>query len=133
MSDILVGTVNAMAQNMGWTDLFIGVVIVAIIGNAAEHASAITMAMKNKMDLALQISIGSATQMAMFVAPAFVFVSLLFKNQMTLVFDPFELISIFLSVLIVNLVIADGESNWLEGTQLLTAYVIMAIAFFVHP
>ncbi len=133
MSDMLVGTIDTMGRTLGWTDLFIGVVIVAIIGNAAEHASAITMAMKNKMDLALQVAVGSATQMAMFVAPVFVFVSLLFQNQMTLVFDTFELASIFLSVLIVNLVIADGESNWLEGAQLLVAYAIMAIAFFVHP
>jgi Ca2+:H+ antiporter len=133
MSDMLVGTINTMGRSMGWTDLFIGVVIVAIVGNAAEHASAITMAMKNKMDLALQIAIGSATQMAMFVAPVFVFVSMLFRNQMTLIFDTFELVSILLSVMIVNLVIADGESNWLEGAQLLAAYAIMAIAFFIHP
>jgi len=133
MSDMLVNSITPMAQTMGWSDLFIGVVIVAIIGNAAEHTSAITMAIKNKMDLALQIAIGSATQMAMFVAPIFVFISLLFRNQMTLVFDTFELVSMFLSVIIVNLVIADGESNWLEGAQLLTAYAIMAIAFFLHP
>jgi Ca2+:H+ antiporter len=122
-----------MGRTLGWTDLFIGVVIIAIVGNAAEHASAITMAIKNKMDLALQVAIGSATQMAMFVAPVFVFVSLLFRNQMTLVFDTFEITSIFLSILLVNLVIADGESNWLEGIQLLVAYAIIAIAFFVHP
>jgi len=133
MSDMLVGTIDVMARSLGWTELFIGVVLVAIIGNAAEHASAVVMAMKNKMDLALQVAIGSATQMAMFVAPMFVFISLLFQNQMTLIFDTFELVSMFLAVLIVNLVIEDGESNWLEGAQLLVAYVIMAIAFFIHP
>jgi Ca2+:H+ antiporter len=133
MSDMLVGTINTMGRSLGWTDLFIGVVIIAIVGNAAEHASAVTMAVKNKMDLALQVAIGSATQMAMFVAPVFVFVSLLFRNQMTLVFDTFEITSVFLSILLVNLVIADGESNWLEGVQLLVAYAIIAIAFFVHP
>jgi Ca2+:H+ antiporter len=133
MSNMLVGTIDVMAKSLGWTELFVGVVIVAIVGNAAEHASAIVMAMKNKMDLALQISIGSATQMVMFVTPVFVFVSLLFQNQMTLIFDTFELACMFLSVIIVNLIIADGESNWLEGAQLLVAYAIMAIAFFIHP
>jgi Ca2+:H+ antiporter len=133
MSDILVGAIDPIARSFGWTELFIGVVFVAIIGNAAEHASAITMAIKNKMDLALQIAIGSATQIAMFVAPVLVFVSLLFQNQMTLVFNIFELMSVLLSVVIVNLVIQDGETNWLEGMQLLIAYVIMAVAFFLHP
>lgn len=133
MSDILVGAVNPIAAALGWTQLFIGVVIIAIVGNAAEHASAITMALKNKMDLALQISIGSATQVAMFVAPALVFISLFFANQMNLVFNTFELVSILLSVIIVNIVVEDGESNWLEGAQLLIAYLIIAIAFFVHP
>ncbi len=133
MSDILVSAINPIALALGWTQLFIGVVIVAIVGNAAEHASAITMAVKNKMDLAMQIAIGSATQVAMFVAPVLVFVSLFFANQMNLIFNTFELVSILLSVAIVNIVVVDGESNWLEGAQLLIAYLIIAIAFFVHP
>jgi Ca2+:H+ antiporter len=133
MSDILVGAINPIAAALGWTQLFIGVVIIAIVGNAAEHASAIAMACKNKMDLALQVSIGSATQVAMFVAPVLVFVSLGFANQMNLIFNTFELVSILLSVAIVNIVLVDGESNWLEGAQLLIAYLIIAIAFFVHP
>jgi Ca2+:H+ antiporter len=133
MSDLLVGAITPLAAQLGWTPLFIGVVIIAIVGNAAEHTSAITMALKNKMDLAIQIAIGSATQIAIFVAPILVFVSLLFPTQMDLVFDPFELVSILLSIIIVNLVIEDGESNWLEGVQLIIAYVIIAIAFFVHP
>ncbi len=91
------------------------------------------MAMKNRMDLALQVSIGSATQIAMFVAPFLVLVSLLFKTQMNLVFNTFELIAIVLSILIINLIMGDGESNWLEGLQLLMAYLIMAVAFFLHP
>jgi Ca2+:H+ antiporter len=133
MSDVLVGAIQPLAAGLGWTPLFIGVIIVAIVGNAAEHTSAITMALKNKMDLAIQIAVGSATQVAIFVAPMLVFVSLFFTVRMDLVFDPFELASILLSIIIVNLVIEDGESNWLEGAQLLIAYVIMAIAFFVHP
>jgi len=133
MSEILVGSIEPIVASLGWTQLFIGVVIVAIVGNAAEHASAITMAFKNRMDLALQISIGSATQVAMFVAPVLVFASLLFGNQMNLIFNTFELVSILLSVAIVNIVVEDGESNWLEGAQLLIAYLIIAIAFFMHP
>jgi Ca2+:H+ antiporter len=133
VSNILVGAINPIAQSLGWTDLFIGVVVIAIVGNAAEHASAITMALKNKMDLSIQIAVGSATQVAMFVAPVLVFISLFFAQQMNLVFNTFELVSILLSVLIVTMIVSDGESNWLEGVQLLIAYIIIAIAFFVHP
>jgi Ca2+:H+ antiporter len=133
VSEILVAKIDPVAASFGWTKLFIGVVVLAIIGNVAEHASAVTMAVKNKMDLTLQISIGSATQIVMFVAPVFVFASIWLKAKMNLVFNPFELASILLSVIIVNLVLEDGESNWLEGVQLLIAYFIIAIAFFVHP
>ena len=133
MSEILVGSIEPLVQTFGWTELFIGVIFIAIIGNAAEHTSAITVAVKNKMDLALQISIGSATQVAMFVAPALVLVSLFFGTQMNLIFNTFELVAIIFSVFIVNSIIEDGESNWLEGLQLLMAYFIMAVAFFFHP
>lgn len=133
MSEILVGTIEPLVASLGWTELFIGVVVVAIIGNAAEHASAITVAIKDRMDLALQISLGSAAQIAMFVAPVLVLASLLFQEQMNLVFNMFEVIAIVLSVLIANLAVQDGESNWLEGLQLLVAYFIIAVAFFLHP
>lgn len=133
MSEILVGSIEPVVTRFGWTELFIGVIFVAIIGNAAEHTSAIVTAMKNRMDLAMQISIGSATQIAMFVAPLLVLISLFFQTQMNLVFNTFELIAIVLSILIANLVIDDGESNWFEGVQLLMAYAIMAVAFFFHP
>ena len=133
MSEILVGSIGPVVAKFGWTELFIGVIFVAIIGNAAEHTSAVMMALKNRMDLALQISIGSATQIAMFVAPVLVLFSLFFKNNMSLIFNTFELIAIVLSVMIANLVVEDGESNWLEGLQLMMAYAIMAVAFFFHP
>ena len=133
VSEILVGSIEPIVSAYGWTELFIGVVFVAIIGNAAEHTSAIVMAVKNRMDLAIQISIGSATQIAMFVTPLLVLLSLIFTNHLTLIFNSFELIAIVLSVLIANLVIQDGESNWLEGLQLVAAYIIMAVAFFFHP
>lgn len=133
MSDILVGSIEPLVQSLGWTQLFIGVVFVAIIGNAAEHTSAIVVAVKNKMDLALQVSIGSATQIAMFVAPVLVLVSLFFPSHMSLVFNTFELLAIVFSVFIVNAVVQDGESNWFEGLQLVAAYLIIAAAFFFHP
>ncbi len=133
MSEILVGAIEPLVVTFGWTELFIGVIFVAIIGNAAEHVSAITVAMKNKMDLALQISIGSSTQIALFVAPALVLISLFFQNQMSLIFTNFELVSLIFSVFVVNSIIEDGESNWFEGIQLLAAYVIIAAAFFFHP
>jgi len=133
MSEILVGSIEPVVKSFGWTELFIGVVFVAVIGNAAEHLSAITMAVKNRMGLALQVSIGSATQIVMFAAPVLVLVSLFFSHQMSLVFNIFELIAIILSVIIANAVVEDGESNWFEGLQLITAYTIIAVAFFFHP
>jgi Ca2+:H+ antiporter len=133
MSEMLVGSIEPLVLKLGWTELFVGVIFVAIIGNAAEHTSAITMALKNKMNLALQVSIGSATQIALFVAPVLVLISLFFQNQMSLIFKPFELAAIALSVLIANLIVQDGESNWLEGAQLIMAYAIIAVAFFFHP
>ena len=133
MSNILVGAIEPLVATFGWTELFIGVVFIAIIGNAAEHVSAITVAIKNKMDLALQVSIGSATQIAMFVAPALVIISLFFTQQMSLVFNTVELAAIIFSVFIVNAIVEDGKSNWFEGVQLLVAYIIMAAAFYFHP
>jgi Ca2+:H+ antiporter len=133
ISEILVRSIEAVSLRLGWTQLFIGVVVVAVVGNAAEHTSAIVMASKNRMDLTLQVSIGSATQIAMFVAPALVLASAFFANPMSLVFNTFELAAIILSVLIVNQVVGDGESNWFEGLQLLVAYAIIAAAFFLHP
>lgn len=133
VSEILVGSIEPIVKNFGWTELFIGVIFVAVIGNAAEHTSAIIMARKNRMDLALQISVGSSAQIAMFVAPFLVLISLFFKEQMSLVFNSFELIAIVISVMIANLVVEDGESNWFEGVQLMMAYAIMGVAFFFHP
>ena len=132
MSEILVGTIQPLVAHLGWSEIFIGVVFVAIIGNAAEHTSAITMAIKDKMDLALAVSIGSATQVAMLVAPLLVFISLFFPVHMSFVFNILELAAIIFSVFIVNAVIEDGESNWLEGVQLVAAYLIIAVAFFFH-
>lgn len=133
LSEILVSTIEPVVQHLGWTQLFIGVVVVAVVGNAAEHASAVLMAVKNRMDLSIQIAIGSASQIALFAAPVLVLVGLAIGHPMNLVFNTFELIAIVLSVLITSLVIQDGESNWLEGAQLLLAYGMLAVAFFFHP
>ncbi len=133
VSEILVSSITPLVDDFGWTQLFIGVIVVAIVGNAAEHFSAITAARKGRMDLSLQISIGSAAQIVMFVAPVLVLASLFFAQPMSLVFNVFEIIAIVFAVFVTNSVIEDGESTWFEGFQLLVAYIIMAVAFFFHP
>ncbi len=132
MSETLVASLEEAVHVLGWSELFVGVILIPVIGNAAEHLTAVTVALKNKMDLSIGIAIGSSTQIALFVAPLLVFVSLLFATRMNLLFNPFELVAISLAVLIVNLLVLDGESNWYEGVQLLLAYAIIAIAFFFH-
>jgi Ca2+:H+ antiporter len=133
ISEILVNSIEPALLNLGWTELFVGAVVIAIIGNAAEHASAVVVAAKNRMDLSIQIAIGSATQVAMFVVPILVFAGLVMGQEMDLIFTTFELVTIVAAVLIANLVIQDGESNWFEGAQLLGAYGIIAVAFFLYP
>jgi Ca2+:H+ antiporter len=133
ISEALVSSIKPVISELGWTELFLGTVVIAIIGNAAEHFSAVVMAAKNRMDLSLQIAVGSAVQIAMFVVPILVFVSLFLGEDMNLVFTTFELASIVLAIMLTNLVIQDGESNWLEGAQLLSAYAIIAVAFYLHP
>ena len=133
LSEILVGSIEPLVHALGWTDIFIGVIFIAIIGNAAEHASAVTVAIKDKMDLTLQVAMGSATQIALFVAPLLVLVSRFFLKPMDLVFNAFELVCLIFAVFIVNAIVEDGESNWFEGSQLLVAYLIIAVAFYFHP
>jgi Ca2+:H+ antiporter len=133
VSDILVTSVEPLAASLGWSQLFIGVIVVAVVGNAAENASAVLIARNNRMDVALQISIGSATQIVLLVAPVLVLLGAVLGQPMNLVFTTLELVAMVLAVVIVNFVVQDGESNWLEGLQLLAAYAIMAIAFFLLP
>lgn len=132
LSEVLVGSVEPLTKDLGWSESFVGVILIAIIGNAAEHLTAVTVAMKNKMDLALSIGIGSSMQIALFVAPVLVFVGAIIGHPINLHFDEFELVSIVVSVAILNLVTSDGESNWFEGVQLMAAYLIIAVAFFLH-
>ena len=133
MSEFLVGAVEHTAHALGMTDVFVGVILVAIIGNAAEHSTAILMAAKNQMDLAMNIAVGSSIQIALFVAPVLVFVGYLSGQPMNLLFTTFEVVSVVLSVGVVSLIAMDGESNWMEGVQLLAVYVILAIAFYFLP
>ena len=133
MAEMLVGAVEHAAEEFGMTEVFVGVILVAIIGNAAEHSTAVLVALKNKMDLALSIAVGSSLQIALFVAPVLVFMSYLFGAPMNLVFTPFEVISIVLAVLAVNVIVLDGECNWMEGVQLLAVYIIIAMAFYFLP
>ncbi|HVX90578.1 MAG TPA: calcium/proton exchanger [Candidatus Paceibacterota bacterium] len=132
MSDILVSAIEPLVETLGWTQLFIGVVIVAIAGNVGEHFAAVTAAVKDRMDLSLQISIGSATQIVMFVAPLLVIASVFMGVPMDLVFHLFELVAIIFTVIVTYSVVEDGMSNWYEGFQLIIAYVIMAVAFYFH-
>jgi Ca2+:H+ antiporter len=118
---------------LGLTPVFVGVILVAIIGNAAEHSTAIIMALKNRMDLALHIAIGSSIQIALFVAPVLVFAGRLLGWPMDLVFTPLEVLSVAISVGAVALVSNDGESHWMEGVQLLAVYIILAFAFYYLP
>ncbi len=134
MSEMLVGAVQEASHVLGLTEVFVGVIVVAIVGNAAEHSTAVMMAMKNHMDLSLNIAIGSSIQIAMFVAPVLVFASYFMPHgPMDLRFSPFEVLAVMAAIGVVNLVAGDGESNWLEGAMLLAVYVVLAIAFFFLP
>jgi len=129
-AEILVGSMEAGINALGLTQIFVGAVIVAIIGNAAEHSSAIIAALKNNMDLAIEISIGSTTQVALFVVPLLVFISMLIGKPFSLVFSIFQIIAVFIAVMIVNYLSTDGTCNWLEGAQLISVYLIIAAAFY---
>ncbi|OIK11650.1 calcium/proton exchanger [Bacillus sp. MUM 13] len=131
VSENLVHTFHTVGEAFGWTELFIGVIIVAIVGNAAEHTSAVLMALKNKMDVTVEIAVGSTLQVAMFVAPVLVLVSLLFPDTMPLVFSMPELIAMITAVFLLIMISNDGETNWFEGLTLIAAYIIMGIGFYL--
>ncbi len=134
MSEMLVGAVEETAHAFGMNDVFVGVILVALIGNAAEHSSAILLAGKNKMDAAITIAVGSSIQIALFVAPVLVFLSYIIAPQpMDLRFTTLEVVAVGLSVWIMSLIAQDGESHWMEGVQLLAVYIILALAFFWLP
>ncbi|MBD2281444.1 calcium/proton exchanger [Aphanizomenon flos-aquae] len=132
-SELLVDSLEVATSKLGLSALFTGVILVPIIGNAAEHATAVTVAMKNKMDLAMSVTVGSSMQIALFVAPVLVIAGWIVGQPMDLDFNPFELVAVAVSVLIANSISSDGKSNWLEGTLLLAAYTVLGFAFYFHP
>jgi Ca2+:H+ antiporter len=133
LSEFLVGTIESVRTSVGITEVFVGVIVVAIVGNAAEHSTAIVMAMKNKMDLSVGIAIGSSLQIALFVAPVLVFLSYLFGRPMDLEFSLPEIFALVASIYILFQISGDGETNWIEGVQLLSVYLILGILFYYLP
>ncbi len=134
MSEMLVGAVEPAAEDLGMSKVFVGVILVALVGNAAEHSTAVLMAIRDKMDLAVNIAVGSSIQIALFVAPLLVFLSYFIgPAPMDLVFTPFEVVAVGLSVGIMTLISLDGESHWMEGVQLLAVYVMLAMGFWFLP
>jgi Ca2+:H+ antiporter len=131
MSEILVGSISEASEDIGLSEFFVGVFVVAIVGNAAEHWVAVLVAAKDKMDLAVNIAIGSSAQIALFVAPLLVLLSFVVGDHpMALVFNGYELGALLFAVLIANLVTQDGESNWFEGVQLLALYAVLGLVFY---
>ena len=134
VSEILVGSVEQAAHEFGMSSIFVGVIVVAVVGNAAEHSTAVLVARKNRMDLSLSIALGSSMQIALFVAPLLVLASYVVgPRPMDLVFTPVEVMAVALAVAITGQITSDGESNWLEGVQLLAVYLILGILFFFLP
>lgn len=133
LSELLVGAVEAVVVDWGVSEFFLGIILIPIIGNVAEHLVAVTAASRNHMDLSIEISVSSSLQIALFVAPLIVFISLAMGHPLTLIFNQFELLALGASVAVATLVAADGESNWLEGAALLAVYLILGIAFFLLP
>jgi len=133
LSEFLVGTVEAAEARLGVTEVFIGVILVAIVGNAAEHSTAVWMAARNKMDLSMGIAAGSSLQVALLIAPVCVFASYFFGKPMDLEFTIPEVVAVVAAVVILGEIANDGESNWLEGVQLISVYIILGILFFFLP
>ncbi len=131
LSEALVHVAEDVMAGLGMSEFFLGIILVPIIGNVAEHLVAVQVAVKNKMDLSVEIAVSSSLQIALFVAPLLVFISLAMGNPLQIVFNQFELIALMAGVLVSALVSADGESTWLEGAALLAIYIILALAFFL--
>jgi Ca2+:H+ antiporter len=133
VSDVLVDSLREAISTLGFTELFTGVILIPIFGGVVEYITAATFAMKNKMDLAVAVAMGSSLQIVMFVAPVLVFAGQLMGQPMNLNFNPFEVLAVAIAVLITNSISNDGKSNWLEGALLLTTYVLVGAAFYFHP
>ncbi len=133
MSELLVGAVETVTESLGLSEFFLGIILVPIVGNVAEHLVAVRVAIKNDMNLSIDIALSSSLQIALFVAPLLVFISLWMGHPLSLIFNPFELVSLGAAAVILALVSADGESNWLEGAALLAVYLILSVSFFMLP
>jgi Ca2+:H+ antiporter len=133
ISEILVGSIEVVTVEFGFGELFVGAIIIGIVGNAAEHSSAILLARKGKMDLSIGIAAGSGTQISLFVVPILVIAGILLNRPFNLVFTVFEIVSVLLAAIILNLIAHDGKSNWFEGVMLTAVYIIIAIGFFFIP
>ncbi len=133
LSEVLVGSIEPVVKALGVSEFFIGIIFIPLIGNIAEHLVAVQVAIRNKMALSVEIAVASSLQIALFVAPVLVFISLALGHPLTLVFNQFELVALAAGVMISALVSMDGESNWLEGVELLAIYTILALAFFLLP
>ncbi|HEY9089950.1 MAG TPA: calcium/proton exchanger [Anaerolineaceae bacterium] len=133
MSELLVGATEHVVESLGLSEFFLGIILIPIVGNVAEHVVAVQVAMRNQMDLSVEIAVSSSVQVALFVAPLLVFVSLLMGHPLTLIFNTFELLAVGSACIIAALVAIDGESHWLEGAALLAVYIILAVAFFLLP
>src|SRR6478672_10957907 len=132
LSEILVGSTEEAIRHVGLSEVFVGLIVVPIIGNAAEHSSAVMMAMRNRMDLAVSIAIGSSAQVALLIAPVLVFVGLAVGRPMDLAFTPFEVTAVALAVAVAMSVVRDAQSHWLEGAFLLLVYAMLGVAFFYY-
>jgi Ca2+:H+ antiporter len=133
MSEFLVGSVEHVTETMGLSEFFIGIIIIPLVGNIAEHIVAVEVAMKNRMELSMAITLNSSLQIALFVAPVLVFISLLFQDKLLLIFNQYELVALIATSFIAAFIANDGESNWLEGAMLLAVYLLLVLAFFFLP
>ncbi|MEN9264113.1 MAG: cation transporter, partial [Gloeomargarita sp. GMQP_bins_44] len=132
-SELFVGVIEEVTAQLGLTPLFTGVIMLPLLGGAAEYVTAVNVAMKNNMDLAVSVAMGSSTLVALFVTPVLVLVGALWGQPMDLSFNLFEVVAVALAVTVVNMISLDGRSNWLEGSLLLASYVVMRVAFYYHP
>lgn len=132
-ADFMSDAIEPMVESSGVSQAFIGLIILPIVGNAAEHVTAVAVAMKNKVDLAIGIAVGSSIQIAIFITPVIVILGWIMGKDMTLYFNIFETVALFVTVLVVNFLVLDGRSNYLEGSLLIAAYIIIALASFFYP
>jgi Ca2+:H+ antiporter len=129
----LVDSINAVTCQYHVSEYFVGLILLPIVGNAAEHATALTVAVKDKMDLAIGVAVGSSMQIALLVLPLMVILGWIIHSDMTLVFDDFQIVVVFVAVILVNYLIGDGKSHWLEGVLLMALYIIIALAAWFYP